>query len=152
LLKRGAFNSWFFYLFLQSLWVMGEKKNWENRIVKKNWLKFWKNRPVRFWFYKLKTELNRTQTKKKPEKKWAKLKKNRAKLEKTSQTGKKLSKTEPNWKNRAKQEKTEPNRKTKPNWFEPVFYLKNRTEPKPVGLTGFGSVSFFFFNLIIFFL
>jgi hypothetical protein len=31
-------------------------------------------------------------------------------------------KTEPNKKNRAKTEKPEP------NWFEPVFVLKNRTE------------------------
>jgi hypothetical protein len=56
---------------------------------------------VQFWFYKPeteKTEMNRTQTKKKP-----------------SQT----EKTEPNRKNRAK---------TEPNWFEPVFVLKNRTE------------------------
>jgi hypothetical protein len=46
---------------------------------------------VRFRFYKQKTELNRTETDKKPEKK-------------PSQTGK----TEPNRKNRAKTEKTEP--------------------------------------------
>jgi hypothetical protein len=39
-------------------------------------------------------------------------------------------------KNRAKTGKTEPNR------FEPVFSLKNQTEPKPVGLTRF---RFFFF-------
>jgi hypothetical protein len=37
-------------------------------------------------------------------------------------------------KNRAKTEKTE---KTEPNRFEPVFVLKNRTEPKPVGLNRF---------------
>jgi hypothetical protein len=35
------------------------------------------------------------------------------------------------WKNRAKTEKTEPNQ------FELVFVLKNRTEPKPVGLNLF---------------
>ena len=64
-------------------------------------------------FYKPKTEktkLNRTETDKKPEK-------NRAKPEKPSQTEPKPEKTEP------KPEKTEPNR------FEPVFALKNRTEP-----------------------
>jgi len=33
---------------------------------------------------------------------------------------------------------TEPNRKkTKPNQFEPVFVLKNRTEPNPVDLNQF---------------
>ena len=55
---------------------------------------------------------------------------NRAKPKKLSQTGK----------NRAKTGKTEPNR------FEPVFALKNRTEPKPVGLTRFW---FFFQKKII---
>jgi hypothetical protein len=54
-------------------------------------------------------------------------------------------------KNRAK---TKPNRKkpsqTESNQFEPVFVLKNRTEPKPVGLNRF---RFFlnFFSLVIFF-
>ena len=71
---------------------------------------------VRFRFYKQKTEPNRTEPEKKPEKK-------------PSQ----------NRENRAKTGKTEPNR------FEPVFALKNRTEPKPVGLTrfrfGFGFFS-----------
>jgi len=49
-----------------------------------------------------------------------------------------------------KPESKKPNRKklsqtgkTKSNWFEPVFVLKNRTEPKPVGLNWF-RVSFFF--------
>jgi len=53
---------------------------------------------------------------------------------KSSQTGK----------NRANQKKIEPSQ------FEPVFILKNRTEPKPVGLNRF---HFFLkqFNLIIFF-
>jgi hypothetical protein len=61
---------------------------------------------VRFWFYKQKTK----KTESSP---------NRAKPQKPSQTGK----------NRAKTEKTEPNWKTEPNRFEPVFVLKNRTEP-----------------------
>jgi hypothetical protein len=58
-------------------------------------------------------------------------------------------KTEPNLnrkkleKNRAKTEKTEPNR------FEPVFVLKNRTEPKPVGLNRFRF--FFKKNLVLLF-
>jgi hypothetical protein len=73
---------------------------------------------VRFRFYKQKTEPNPTKNRKK----------NRAKPEKPSQTKKNRAKT---GKNRAKTEKTEPNR------FEPVFALKNRTEPKPVGLTRF---------------
>jgi hypothetical protein len=72
------------------------------------------------WFYKEKTEPNRNRQK--PEK-------NRAKPEKPSQTEK----------NRAKTGKTKPNR------FEPVFALKNRTEPKPIGLTRFRfGFSFFF--------
>jgi hypothetical protein len=68
-------------------------------------------------------------------------KKNRAKPEKPSQ----------NRENRAKTGKTEPNR------FEPVFALKNRTEPKPVGLTRFWfGFGFFFqkkinFGLVTFF-
>jgi len=83
---------------------------------------------VRFRFYKQKTEKTESNRNKKNQKK-----------------------TKPNWKNgaktgknRAKTEKTEPNR------FEPVFALKNRTEPKPVGLTRFrfflkkfGLVTFF---------
>jgi hypothetical protein len=53
----------------------------------------------------------------------------------------KTKKTEPKQKKkRAKTGKTEPNR------FEPVFSLKNRTEPKPVGLTRF----WFGFGLVIF--
>jgi hypothetical protein len=44
-------------------------------------------------------------------------------------------------KNRAKTEKIEPRLsqtgKSEPNRFEPVFVLKNRTEPKPVGLVTF---------------
>jgi hypothetical protein len=68
---------------------------------------------------------------------------------KPSQTGK-TEKTEPNRKNRAKTGKTEPNR------FEPVFALKNRTEPKSVGLTRFRfGFGFFFkknnFGLVTFF-
>jgi hypothetical protein len=67
-----------------------KKNNRKNRIVK-NRLKFWKNRPVRFWFYKpetKKTEPNQ---------------KNRAKLEKTEQKPSQIElkpsqtkKTEPN--------------------------------------------------------
>jgi hypothetical protein len=69
-------------------------------------------------FYKQKTEKTEpNRIRKKPKKK-------------PSQTGK-TGKTEPNRKNRAKTRKTEPNR------FEPVFALKNRTEPKSVGLTRF---------------
>ena len=85
-----------------------KKNNRKNRTVKKNWLKFWKNRQV--WFYKpktKKTEPNRN--KKKP-----------------SQTGKKPSQTEkprpkPVWTGCPK----------KPNWTETcwfelvsVFFLK----------------------------
>jgi hypothetical protein len=39
-----------------------------------NWLEFWKNRPVWFWFYKYETE------KTEPKKKRVKPEKNRAKL------------------------------------------------------------------------
>jgi len=54
-----------------------------------------------------------------------------------NRTGKKPEKTEPN---RAKTKKPSQTEKTEPNRFEPVFSLKNRTEPnrnrfKP---TGFG--------------
>jgi len=55
-----------------------EKNNWKNRTIKKNRLKFWKNRPVQFdfGFISLKPKKpNRTQT----EKNWAKLAKNRVK-------------------------------------------------------------------------
>jgi hypothetical protein len=95
-----------------------EKNNRKNRTVKKNRLNFWKNRPVRFRFFKpgtKKTELN------------------------------------PNRKNRAKPEKNLA--KPEPNRFEPVFVLKNRTEPKLVGLNRF-QFSFGFlkkkFSLVIF--
>jgi hypothetical protein len=47
----------------------------------------------------------------------------------------------PKPKNQAKPEKTEPNQKTKPNMFKPVYVLKNRTQSKPVSLNQFG---FFF--------
>jgi len=83
----------------------------------------------------MKKKPNRTETDKKPEKHWAKPSQNRAKPEKPSQT----EKTEP------KPRKPSQNRKTEPNRFEPVFSLKNWTEPKPVGLTrfrfGFGFFS-----------
>jgi hypothetical protein len=43
-----------------------EKNNWKNRIVKKNWLEFLKNRPVRFYKPETKkTELKPDKTKKK---------------------------------------------------------------------------------------
>ena len=49
----------------------------------------------------------------------------------------KIKKTEPK-RTEPKPKKTEPNRqKTEPNRFEQVFVLKNRTEPKPVGLDRF---------------
>jgi len=83
--------------------------------MKKNRLKFWKNRPVWFGFGFLSLEPeNRTEpnpNRKKPEKKPSQTE------TKPSQT----EKTEPNQKNRAKPEKTELNR------FEPVsvFFKKN---------------------------
>jgi len=76
-----------------------------------------KNQPVRFGSIILK-KLKKLNPKKKPEK-------NRAKIEKPSQNQAKTGK------NRAKTEKT------KPKQFKPVFILKNRTEPKPVGLNWF---------------
>jgi len=104
------------------------RKNWTEKKNRLNRLNFWKNRPVRFRFYKQKP--------KKPNRTEPKPTKNRAK---PSQ-------------NRAKPEKTEPNR------FEPVFSLQkpNRTEPKPVGLTrfrfGFGFFSKKkYFGLVTFF-
>ena len=89
---------------------------------------------VRFRFYKQKTK------KTEPNRNRQKTRKNRAKPKKPSQ----------NRENRAKTGKTEPNR------FEPVFALKNRTEPKPVGLTRFRfGFGFFFqkknFDLVTFF-
>ena len=113
-----------------------KKSNWKNRTEKKNRLIFWKNRPVRFRFYKQKNEPNRTETEtdKKPEKNRAKPSQNRAKPKKTE----------------SKLKKTEPNR------FEPVFALKkpNRTETgrfDPVSV----RIRFFFqkknFGLVIFF-
>ena len=58
-----------------------QKKNQKNQTVKKNRLnrlKFWKNRPIRFRFYKPKTE------KTEPNPNW---KKNPSQTEKPSQTG-----------------------------------------------------------------
>jgi hypothetical protein len=49
------------------------------------------------------------------------------------ETGKKQTEPNLNWKSKPSQ--TE---KTKSNQFEPVFILKNRTEPKPVSLNQFG--------------
>jgi len=72
-----------------------EKKNRLNRLI------FWKNRPVRFRFYKQKTEkieLNRTEPKpKKTEPNRAKTGKNRAKTEKTEPKPEKPSQTGLNW-------------------------------------------------------
>jgi hypothetical protein len=84
-----------------------------------------------------------------------------------SKKPKKRTESNPNKKN---QKKTEPNRKkpsqnqkkpsqigkTEPNRFEPVFVLKNRIEPKPVGLNrfrfGFGFFSKYkIFGLVTFF-
>jgi hypothetical protein len=60
---------------------------------------------------------------------------------KTEPNKKNQKKTEPNRKNRVKPKKpsqTEPKpSQTEPNRFEPVFSLKSRTEPKPVGLNRF---------------
>jgi outer membrane biosynthesis protein TonB len=78
---------------------------------------------VQFLFYKQKTkktEPNRNRQKTEPNlAKPEKPSQNRAKPKKPSKTGK----TEP------KPEKTEKTGKTEPNRFEPVFALKNRTEP-----------------------
>jgi len=54
---------------------------------------------------------------------------------KTKKTGKKPSQTE----------------KTEPNQFEPVFVLKNRTEPKPVGLNQFRLFFFLISVWLLFF-
>jgi hypothetical protein len=83
-----------------------------------------------------KNQKNQTETDKKPsrtELKPSQTGKTEPKQKKPSQNRKKQSQ---NRENQAKTEKTEPNR------FEPVFALKNRTEPKPVGLTRF----WFFFQ------
>jgi hypothetical protein len=48
-----------------------EKNDWKNRIVKKNWLEFLKNRPVRFYKPETKkTKLKPEKTKKKKLKNW----------------------------------------------------------------------------------
>jgi hypothetical protein len=86
-----------------------EKNNWKNWIVKNNRLEFWKNQPVRFRFYKPKTEkteLNPNRRKTEPNwKKPSKNRKNRAKQKKPSQIG-----------------------------LNRFFPKNNRTEPKLVGL------------------
>lgn len=102
--------------------------------MKKNWLKFWKNRPVWFGIGFISLEPNRTEKKqKKTESKQNKTEKNQAKLKK----------------NCVKPEKTEPNlnrlvwtgfcsKITETGRFEPVpvwfgyFFYKNRTEPKMI--------------------
>jgi len=95
-----------------------EKNNWKNQTVKKTDWNFEKT--GRFGFISLKP--NRTKFKSK------KTEPNRQKIV-------------PKPKNQAKPEKTEPNQKTKPNMFKPVYVLKNRTQSKPVSLNQFG---FFF--------
>jgi hypothetical protein len=45
-----------------------EKNNWKNRIVKKNWLEFLKNRPVRF--YKPETKKTKLKPEKTKKKNW----------------------------------------------------------------------------------
>jgi hypothetical protein len=84
------------------------------------------------WFYKQKP--------KKPNRTEPKPKKTGKKPSQTGKTEPKLKKPNQNRKNQAKTGKTEPNR------FEPVFALKNRTEPKPVGLTRFRFGFCFFFK------
>ena len=97
---------------------MNRKKNWLNR------LKFWKNRPVRFLFYKQKTEKpNRTEQKK---------------------NGKK---TEPNRK------KPSQNRKNWENWAKPVWTSFCPKKPNQTETGRFDLVSVFFlkkFGLVIF--
>ena len=80
-----------------------------------------KNQPVRFGSIILK-KLKKPNPKKKTGKKPSQ---NRKTEPKPSQNQAKTGK------NRAKTEKT------KPKQFKPVFILKNRTEPKPVGLNWF---------------
>jgi hypothetical protein len=80
-----------------------EKNNRKNRTVKKNHLKFWKNRLIRFRFYNPETEKtepnpNRKKTRKKP-----------------SQTGKNQAKTEP-----------KPSQTEKPNQIK----IKKKSKPK----------------------
>jgi hypothetical protein len=71
----------------------------------------------------------------KPKTKKTELNRNRKNRKKPSQTGK-------NW----------VKLKTKPNRFEPIFVLKNRTEPKPVSLNRFRFFFYFKnFSLVIFF-
>jgi hypothetical protein len=111
-----------------------------------NQLKFWKIWPVRFssvrfWFYKPKTEPNRTQTGKQTEPNWKKTKPNRAKTKsnrkKPSQNRK--NRVKPVWTGfcSKKPNRTEPNRKWSPlifsnnNWLilhqhiDPLF-LRNK--------------------------
>ena len=77
-----------------------EKNNWKNRTMKKNWLEFWKNYPVRFGFGFISLK------QKKPNS--AQTEKNRAKLEKNDPNKKKLSQT---------RKKPSQNRKKGPNQF-----------------------------------
>jgi hypothetical protein len=80
---------------------------------------------VRFWFFKPRTK---------------KTKPNRTRTETNRE------KNEPNRKNRAKPKKPSQTKKTEPNRFEPVFVLKNRTEPKSIGLNRF---RFFYKKILI---
>jgi len=116
-----------------------EKKT-EKTEPKKNRLNFWKNRPVRFGFDFINKKPKKPNwTEQKPEKP----SQNRAKPKNTEPNRKKLSQ---NRENQAKTGKPSQTRKTEPNRFEPVFVLKNRTEPNRNRSVwpGFGSVSVFF--------
>ena len=105
-----------------------KKNNWKNRTVKKNQLKFWKNRPVWFQFYKPETEKNRGKPKKPSQ------------TEKPNQAGLNLFCPK-------KSNRTETSR------FEPVlvffqkkkidlvtFFDKNWTEPKMITSIPYGSL------------
>jgi hypothetical protein len=117
-------------------WENWETNNRKNRTMKKNQLKFQKNRQVWFWFYKPETEKTR---------------KNRIKPEKSSQIGKNRDRPK-------KPSQTSLNRffLKKPNRNRSVwtgFFLKNRTktgrfEPVSVRLRFFIKK----FSLIIFFI
>ena len=96
---------------------------------------------VRFRFYKLetkKTESNWTESKpKKPKKK-------------PSQTGKKTSQTEPKPEKLSQTGKNWVNpEKTEPDWFEPVFILKNQTEPNQIETGRFKPILVYFLKFLV---
>ena len=117
-----------------------KNNNKKNRTVKKNQLKFWKNRPVRFGFgfISLKPKKpNQTQTGKKTEPN----RKKTSQIEKPSKT----EKIEPN------RVKTKSNRKNqaKPIWTGFCLKKPNRTETgrfEPVSVLKKNSVWLLFFN------